>query len=784
MLSDLMVEAQQLKTGDEELDSVEYNNSVEKSTDSTLHPEIIRYKGGGILMESRNSVVDRSYVEAAEDSLYYLVETEKRKYTPEWGNMEEDFEDVEGAGATKAGEQVKEKKGKEAEGKVEGEKKRDKKKGYSVVELAHLARHKEEITGEDTIFGSDFEKALNNAVMIGDYLENWKKTQQWNKEEKLEENKKNTIYRASGLLRPKKMQDLGGTKRLNTESMLFDRDMKKSQAGRQAMKVKNSRVTFREDFREQVHDESSQDEESQDNTDVAAEKKEKTSGFNYKPSQKHPQGGAGKSQGILSIGEPLGRVSWELESIDFNGYEDGLGIAKTQNLASVLLQKAGFSTMALKIARLKLKRSERRRVGKGLRKGSTESFQKVSYDEQDGCVANGEYHSGSHDVQRYDDNTYSSLKHRYRSRDRNEKLNALLRKGEKAAAEGAQQTGDKVGELRALRLRYVERLDEYGFLVFGGTNETSERPQVEENEEDEQRKIEQWSVILKTFSINDVRNSRKFQQLAQAGFPREMRPVIYWYLLDVKHRFKDLLDGMTLSSEYESLKSKPVEPTLKDVIGRDIPRTYPDHALFYDESCEGQLLLRSILDAYANYNSEVGYCQGMNRLAGLFAIVGMSESESFWSLATLLDTHMLNYFTPSLSQLKVHAYVFEMLLTSHNRKLAAHLSASECEPLMYVTPWFMTVFTMSLPWSSVLRVWDWFLFRGIKVLFRVALAIMDICSDHLLTNCPTLPDQLALLLHIPQNWLVPDKLIAAASNIKITSRQIRYLCKAATKKIS
>lgn len=47
------------------------------------------------------------------------------------------------------------------------------------------------------------------------------------------------------------------------------------------------------------------------------------------------------------------------------------------------------------------------------------------------------------------------------------------------------------------------------------------------------------------------------------------------------------------------------------------------------------------------------------------------------------------------------------------------------DPLMYVTPWFMCLFT-SLPcWDCVLAIWDLMFLEGAIVVFRVALAVME-----------------------------------------------------------
>lgn len=41
-----------------------------------------------------------------------------------------------------------------------------------------------------------------------------------------------------------------------------------------------------------------------------------------------------------------------------------------------------------------------------------------------------------------------------------------------------------------------------------------------------------------------------------------------------------------------------------------------------------------------------------------------------------------------------------------------HLRKHNLEPIMYMTEWFMCAFSRTLPWASVLRVWDMFLCEG------------------------------------------------------------------------
>ena len=45
----------------------------------------------------------------------------------------------------------------------------------------------------------------------------------------------------------------------------------------------------------------------------------------------------------------------------------------------------------------------------------------------------------------------------------------------------------------------------------------------------------------------------------------------------------------------------------------------------------GQAALRRVLKAYSLFDREIGYCQGMNFIAGMF-LTQVSEEESFWLL--------------------------------------------------------------------------------------------------------------------------------------------------------
>jgi hypothetical protein len=50
-------------------------------------------------------------------------------------------------------------------------------------------------------------------------------------------------------------------------------------------------------------------------------------------------------------------------------------------------------------------------------------------------------------------------------------------------------------------------------------------------------------------------------------------------------------------------------------------------------------------------------------------------------------------------------------------------------------PWFLCIFVNTLPWASVFRVWDVFLLEGIRVLFRVTIAIIILNKTAIMQAC-------------------------------------------------
>ncbi|VDO13662.1 unnamed protein product [Rodentolepis nana] len=200
------------------------------------------------------------------------------------------------------------------------------------------------------------------------------------------------------------------------------------------------------------------------------------------------------------------------------------------------------------------------------------------------------------------------------------------------------------------------------------------------------------------------------------------------------------------------------EESLGRQIEKDLHRT--GFCSFFGQSKADREALKRVLTAYARWNRRVGYCQGFNILASLILTVMERDEEDALKVMICLVDYILpeSYFARNLQALTVDVTVFRDLLAFCQPNLAAHLQRlqkeaailaiesmnygsdsatskkpkSEFEPPLtdlYAIQWFLTLFSTTLPMSTVLRIWDAVLLEGSEVGLRAGLVVMEILSD-------------------------------------------------------
>ncbi|KAJ2510594.1 hypothetical protein GGI11_005427 [Coemansia sp. RSA 2049] len=151
--------------------------------------------------------------------------------------------------------------------------------------------------------------------------------------------------------------------------------------------------------------------------------------------------------------------------------------------------------------------------------------------------------------------------------------------------------------------------------------------------------------------------------------------------------------------------------------------------------------LRWVLCEYASINPEVGYCQGMNKIAFGLLSAGLNMTDSLLLLRSLLDGGILpsGMFRSPLDIVQNDQQVLEELVCRRLPQLSMHMRTrlAGAVPLAPVTvTWFMTLFVDCLPEGHRLRVWDILFTHGYPAIFQACLAIIELNQEALL-QCKT-----------------------------------------------
>lgn len=111
-----------------------------------------------------------------------------------------------------------------------------------------------------------------------------------------------------------------------------------------------------------------------------------------------------------------------------------------------------------------------------------------------------------------------------------------------------------------------------------------------------------------------------------------------------------------------------------------------------------------------------------------------------------------------MEMLQRDANMLHALLKKISPAVHRHLENHSVEPLMYMTDWFSCGMTRTLPFDTLLRVWDCFLCEGIKIIFKVALVIVSatLGSAKVRKSANGMCETIAVLRSPPAKYLTED----------------------------
>ncbi|KAH7641683.1 ecotropic viral integration site 5 ortholog [Dermatophagoides farinae] len=278
-----------------------------------------------------------------------------------------------------------------------------------------------------------------------------------------------------------------------------------------------------------------------------------------------------------------------------------------------------------------------------------------------------------------------------------------------------------------------------------------------------------WGQIVNDWANIYKKQKTLVQDLVRKGVPTNFRGLV-WQLLCNVHN-----NRVVIREKYAPLLklSSPCEKVIK----RDIPRTFPEHEYFKEKDSIGQIGLFNVMKAYSIYDSEVGYCQGSAFVVGLL-LLNMPEEDAFTVFQALMyDYRLREMFKPTMAELGLCIYQLECLVQELLPELYNHFQQQNFHTSMFASSWFLTLFTSNLPIHLSTRVMDLFLSEGIDIIFRLSIAILQLCRDDLLKL-----DMEGLLKYFQKEMplrcdIDPDYLVHLAVNVKYDQKKMKKLSK-------
>ncbi|CAJ1056657.1 TBC1 domain family member 2B isoform X1 [Xyrichtys novacula] len=240
-----------------------------------------------------------------------------------------------------------------------------------------------------------------------------------------------------------------------------------------------------------------------------------------------------------------------------------------------------------------------------------------------------------------------------------------------------------------------------------------------------------WENYLASTMNRDLMRSPEIKTLIRSGIPHEHRSQVWrWCVSTHVKKFRDHLAPDYYETLLNVAQDKP-NPASKQ-IELDLLRTLPNNKHYASTSAGGIQKLRNVLMAFSWRNPDIGYCQGLNRLAAI-ALLYLDQEDAFWSLIAIVEVFMpRDYYTKTLLGSQVDQRVFKDLMSEKLPRLHAHFELYKVDFSLITFNWFLVVFVDSVVSDILFKIWDAFLYEGPKIIFRFALALFKYKEEEFL----------------------------------------------------
>lgn len=227
------------------------------------------------------------------------------------------------------------------------------------------------------------------------------------------------------------------------------------------------------------------------------------------------------------------------------------------------------------------------------------------------------------------------------------------------------------------------------------------------------------------------KNTNYFKDCVTKGLPNSFRWKIWMICANI--------NSPILESNFLSYFDMHLDEITEKQIRKDISRSNSNKCDLNSDNSNKKESLYKLLKAFANNDKEIGYCQGMNFIASLILeISDFNEIESFYLMQSLFSNTFSNhlgirgFFANDFPLLHFYIYVFDELFKTELTDLYMHFQSMILPYDCWLTRWFLTLFTLLLPSSITVRIWDCIFVHGINFIIKFSISLLDFIQAELL----------------------------------------------------
>jgi hypothetical protein len=158
-----------------------------------------------------------------------------------------------------------------------------------------------------------------------------------------------------------------------------------------------------------------------------------------------------------------------------------------------------------------------------------------------------------------------------------------------------------------------------------------------------------------------------------------------------------------------------------------------------------------IVRVFFMMRKDINYNISVINYAFIFILVFNDEYPSFQALFNFIcTTNIIKYLIKDESFIKHNCHIFEILIKKHIPKVYEHLNILDINNELYTISWFENLFTQTLDYKIILRIFDLYLIYGDELLFQIGLTIIKIQEEDLLNY--TINEIFKVLKRLPNKY--------------------------------